>query len=143
VLSRQVTRGFWVTNDEKRLEVVIPLVEESLIVQRRTVETGRVQVHLTTETREEAVEYDLRSDRVTVERVPVGRVIYEIPEVREVDGTTIIPVVEEVLVKQLRLVEEIHLRRLVQTTRTSEPEQLRRQTATVTRTPPRPADPSN
>ena len=131
------------TNDEKRLEEVIPLVEETLVVQKRTVETGRVQVRLTTDTREEPVEYDLRSDRVTVDRVPIGRVITEVPEVSEIDGTTIIPVVEEVLVKQLRLVEEIHLRRIVQTKRVNEPEQLRRQTATVTRIPSASTDHSN
>lgn len=125
----------WQLEHEKERSEVIPLVEETLTVRKRTVETGRVQVHLATETRDELVDFDLRSDEIVVERVAVGRMITEVPAVREVDGTTIISVVEEVLVKQLRLVEEIHLRRVVQTKRASQPEQLRRQTATVTRVP--------
>ena len=129
-------RGRWVEHEEERQEEVIPLVEETLTIQKRTVETGRVQVHLATETREELAEFDLRFDTVIVERVPVGRVITEVPAVRELDGVTIIPVVEEVLVKQLRLVEEVHLRRVTQTSRASQPEQLRRQTASITRVPP-------
>lgn len=129
-------------NDEKRLEEPVPLIEETLVVQKRTVETARVQVHLATETRDEPVDYDLRSDRVTIERVPIDRLITEVPDVREVDGVTIIPVIEEVLVKQLRLVEEIHLRRAVQVSRVSAPGRLRRQTATVTRIPLQTIDPS-
>jgi stress response protein YsnF len=46
--------------------------------------------------------------------VPVGRVVDAVPPIREEDDTTIIPVVEEVLVIERRLVlkEEVHLRRV-------------------------------
>ena len=102
-----------------------------------------MQVHLTTETHTVVAETDLRSDEVTVTRVPVGRIVAEVPAVRELDGVTIIPVIEEVLVRQLMLREEIHLRRVVHVARASTPVQVRRQIATVRRVPAPPAILSN
>ena len=58
-------------------EVVIPLAEETLAVSRREVETGRVQVALTTETQTVVAREVLRGRRVEVERVPVGRTLAE------------------------------------------------------------------
>ncbi len=47
--------------------------------------------------------------------MPVGRVVDEAPAARAEGDTTIIPVVEErlVVVKQLFLVEEIHVRHVL------------------------------
>ncbi len=60
-----------------------------------------------------AVPVELRHDEVEVERVPVNRAVSELPSVRLEGSTTIIPVVEEVVVveKRLILVEELHVRR--------------------------------
>ena len=118
---------------------IIPLLEERLIVERREVETGRVRVHLTTTTEDAAVREVLREECVEVERVPVGREVATAPAVREEeDGAVlVVPVLEEVLVVERRLVlkEELRIRR-VSTSRTSEQTvPLRRQTATVERVP--------
>lgn len=118
---------------------IIPLLEERLVVGRRDVETGRVRVHLTTTTEDAAVREVLREERVEVERVPIGREVATAPAVREEeDGAVlIVPVLEEVLVVERRLVlkEELRIRR-VSTNRVSEQTvPLRRQTATVERVP--------
>jgi uncharacterized protein (TIGR02271 family) len=65
------------------------------------------------EEREERVPVTLAHDEVEVERVPKNLPLSELPSVRLEGSTTIIPVVEEVLVveKRLVLVEEIHVRR--------------------------------
>lgn len=121
---------------------IIPLREERLTVGRRVVETGRVRVHLSTTTEDAAVREVLRQDRVEVERVPVGREVAAAPAVREEeDGAVlVVPVLEEVLVVERRLVlkEELRIRR-VSSSRTSEQTvPLRRQTATVERLPAQP-----
>ena len=123
---------------------IIPLFEERLVVERREVETGRVRVHLTTTTEDAAVREVLREERVEVERVPIGREVATAPAIREEeDGAVlVVPVLEEVLVVERRLVlkEELWIRR-VSTNRTSEQTvPLRRQTATVERVPAQPDD---
>jgi len=49
-----------------------------------------------------------------VEHVPIGRMVETAPPVREEDGVTVIPVIEEVVVTETRLVlrEELHVRRI-------------------------------
>lgn len=91
-------------------EVVIPIAEERAHIDVRERVVGRVRVR--TETREEEVSLaeTLRSQRVEVDRVPVGRFVDEAPEIREEDGVTIIPVMEEVLVRRLVLREELRIR---------------------------------
>ena len=89
----------------------IPLVEERLAVAKRQVEAGRVRVHVTVEEREETITEQLMRDDLQIERVPRNERLTEIPHVRLEGNTTIVPVVEEVLVveKALMLVEEIHI----------------------------------
>ena len=89
----------------------IPLVEERLSVSKRQVENGRVRVHVTIEEHEETIAEQLMRDDLQIERVPRNQRLDEVPHVRLEGNTTIIPVVEEVLVveKALVLVEEIHI----------------------------------
>jgi len=116
-------------------EVAVPLVEERAIVGKRVIETGRVQVRTRTEQREELVEAELAREEVEVERVPIGREIDVVPAVRQEGDVTIVPVVEEVLVvqKRLVLVEEVHLRRTRRSETVSHPVTLATQRAEVVR----------
>ena len=121
-----------------RTEEVIPLVEEEVRLSKRTVETGRVRVFLTTETVEETLRETLRSRRAEIERVPVGREVKEVPATRQEGDVIIVPVVEEVLVtvKRLVLKEEIHLRLVDSQESVGLPAQRRVQRATVERLAP-------
>ncbi len=94
---------------------VIPLLAETFEVSKRSVTTGRVRVSTHTETRQEAAEVELDRTAVDVVRVPVGRIVDEVPKVRNEGSTTIVPVVEErlVVVKQIFLKEELHIRHAV------------------------------
>jgi uncharacterized protein (TIGR02271 family) len=89
----------------------IPLVEERLLVTKRQVESGRVRVRVTVEEQEQTVTEQLLRDELQIERVPRNIRVTEVPHVRLEGNTTIIPVVEEVVVveKALVLVEEIHI----------------------------------
>jgi uncharacterized protein (TIGR02271 family) len=95
-------------------EVVIPVLEEGFQVQTRTQETGRVEIHKTVQERSEIVDQPLRAEEVEIERVAINRIVEQPAPVRYEGDTTIIPLLEEVLVieKRLLLREEVHIRKL-------------------------------
>lgn len=94
-------------------EVAIPLVEERLTSGKRIVEGRTVTVTTRPVSETQTISEPVTRDTVTVERVPVGKVIEAVPDIREEGDLTIIPVVEEriTITKELVLAEEIHLRR--------------------------------
>ena len=105
---------------------------------KRAVETGRVRVSTRTETVDEVLRETLHTDMVGVTRVPIDRVIAEgevPPTTRMENGVTIIPVLEEVLVVEKRLVlkEEVHIRQTTSGEAVEVPVTLRRQHAVVER----------
>ncbi len=114
----------------------LPLHAETLDVVRRVRRTA-VRATRTTRLREVVVEEDLAHETVCVRRVPVGRVVAAAPPVREEGDLVIVPVVEERLVveRRLVLVEEVHLRRTRGTRLHVETVQLREQDVAVTRVP--------
>ncbi len=94
-------------------EVVVPVVREDVVVDKAVIETERVRVKKSVRTREENVSTSAAREIVDVERVAVNRVVDAPPRVRVEGDTTIIPVLEEVLVVEKRLVlrEEVHVRK--------------------------------
>jgi len=117
---------------------VIPLVEEQLSIEKRQVVTGKVRVHTETEVVEEIVRLDLARDDVEVTRVRLDRVVESAPPIRTDGDVTVIPVLEERLVveKRLVLVEEIHVARRTTSTETNLPVTRRKQHAVIDRLPP-------
>ena len=85
-------------------QVAIPLYGEDVSIGKKQVATGQVKVSTVTHSREELIEQLLQSERVQVDRVPVGQIVDNAPEVRTEGDTTIIPVVEETVVLQRKLV---------------------------------------
>jgi uncharacterized protein (TIGR02271 family) len=122
---------------------VLQLFAEEAQVSRQTVESGRVRVATITHTRDHLVDEMLARTNVEVERIPVGRLIDAIPPVAGDADHTIIPIVEETVVVERKLVlkEEVHIRLKRTTERYQETVQLRHQTAEVSRIPTQnPAD---
>ncbi len=113
----------------------LELVEETLQVAKREVVAGTVRVSTRTESFEEVAEVSLDRNIVDVTRVAVGKIVDHAPAVRTEGDTTIVPVMEErfVVVKQLYLLEELHIRHRVETEVSHVPVTLRRQTAVVER----------
>lgn len=116
----------------------LSLIEEQLVIDKRAVRDGSVRVSTKTEFVTEAAEARLDSENVEVTRVAIGREVSEAPAVRTDGDVTIVPVMEEVLVveKRLMLVEEIHIRRVATTEDVSIPVELRKQRATIERDDP-------
>jgi uncharacterized protein (TIGR02271 family) len=116
-------------------EARIPVYEEELSVAKRVVERGRVQVSRTTRSYQQAVDELLNHEEVEVEHVAVGQPIDTMPSVRQEGDVTIVPVVEEVLKIERRLVlkEEVHIRRVQRTERYQNTVTLRKQEVVVSR----------
>ena len=116
----------------------LELKAETLVVTKRTVTGATVRVSTVTREVEQAVDERLDHEVVDVERVPIGRIVEAVPEIREEDGVTIVPVVEEVVVIERRLVlkEEVRITRRRVQSRHVETASLRMQEAVVTRISP-------
>ena len=97
-----------ITDPQDRAAERLEVVEERLLLGKRE-EERVVRIHQRPTERTERVSVPLEVQQVELERVPVGRFVDEIPPVREEDGVTIIPVVEEVVTTRLRLVEEVRV----------------------------------
>jgi uncharacterized protein (TIGR02271 family) len=117
-------------------EPTILLHAEDFAVARRSVAGDTVRVETTTRTRDHHIDEPLSHARVQVERVPIGRTVAAIPPVREEGDTTILPVVEEVIVVERRLIlkEEVHIRPVQVAERHTEIVTTREQTAEICRT---------
>ncbi len=121
--------------DHEPETLTLALLAEQLAVTRRRVEHGVVRVTAVTREHEQLVDEALTQERIEVERVPVGRTVDAVPPIREEGDTTVMPVVEEVVVVERRLVlkEEVRIRRVRSTERHRETVVLRTQEAVITR----------
>ena len=92
----------------------VPLLEERASIEKRTVTTGKVRVVTHTETFEELARAVLEGEEADVVTVELDQMVSgTAPRIRTEDGVTIIPVLEEVLVVEKRLVlkREIRIRK--------------------------------
>ncbi len=113
----------------------IQLAEERLNVDVQKVETGRVRVKTSVDTREVWVRGELERQAVQVERVAIDRMVEQPPQIRQDGDMLIVPVVEEVIVveKRFLLKEELHIRTIRSTQSVEEPVTLRTLRADVER----------
>lgn len=118
-------------------EVVVPVYTEEVEITRRKVATASVKVATVTHARQRVIEEELAQERLEIERVPVGRYVDTVPPVQQHGDLTILPVIEEVVVveRKLLLREEVHIRRVRTTEHHVETVQLREQTVVITRVP--------
>lgn len=120
------------SNSEQR---VIPVIEEHLHVGTKTVETGRVHISKKVLTENYDAELLVLKEEVIVEKKPINQYIDgDAPGIRLDGDTTIIPVIKEVIVKRLLLVEELHITKRRTESIVPVHEQLRKEEVTVTRT---------
>ena len=128
------------TEDDKTGETVMPLLAEEIAVSKQVVETGRVQVARVTHEREQLIDELLAHETVEIDRIPIGRQVEAMPAIRDEGDIVVIPIVEEVLVVERRLLlkEEVRVRRVRSTERHQESVTLRYHEAVVTRLPVEP-----
>ena len=107
--DRKTTEAFSTNLQE---EHAIPVIEEQLRVEKKEVET-KVYISKQIQEEEATVEVPLQHDKVNVERIAVNQYVEERPNVRYEGDKIIIPVVQEEIVveKKILLVEEVHINR--------------------------------
>ena len=92
--------------------LVVPIIEEFAVVHREMVESGKVRLSKTVHEHEEALNLTLQHEEVQVERIPLNQFVADnspAPAVRYEGDTLVVPVVREVMVKRLLLVEELRV----------------------------------
>ena len=119
--------------------LVVPVVAEELTVEKRQVTRGTVRIHTRVETREEVVDEPLLHEEIAVERVPVNALVEgEAPIPHYENEVFVIPILEEVLVVQKRLLLKEEVRVTRRSTTMSKPQQvtLRREVVEIERIAP-------
>ena len=116
----------------------LQILQEKLEIRKRKNVTGIVRLEKTVRVSEEYVDEDLESDKVSVERVTIGRYLDKAVATRQEGDTTIIPVMEEIMIisKQLVLKEEIRITRSRQQSHYYELVPLRTEEVRLTRLDP-------
>jgi uncharacterized protein (TIGR02271 family) len=111
----------------------IPIVHEEVQVEKEIRETNRVAVRVEPFLEREVIDLPLLQHDVEIERVPQNRPVDAVSPPREEGGTLVVPVYEEVLVVEKRLVlrEEIRIRRRASERREKREVELRKERAQV------------
>jgi uncharacterized protein (TIGR02271 family) len=115
---------------------IVPLIEEQVKVEKRWATTGKVRVVAHTETVEELARAVLYGEAVEVQTVALDQTVSgAAPVIRTEAGVTIIPVLEEVLVVEKRLVlrREIRIHKRSTSEVVEVPVRLRKQQVKVER----------
>jgi len=117
--------------------IVIPVIEETMTVEKRLV-TRPVRIVKSVEERQVTVDETFAEEDIEVERVQVDREVDGPVSIRYEGDTIVIPLLEEVVVveKRLRLREEVRIRRRHTTRALTEPVTLRREEVRVERGEP-------
>ena len=117
-------------------DLVIPVVAEEILIGTEQVTRGVVRVHKHVVTEEKTVDAAVSAEEIVVERLPINELVEgDAPQVREENGIVIIPVLEEVLVveKRLLLREEVRLSKRVTSSNAPQTVTLRHEVVDIER----------
>lgn len=112
---------------------LIPLAEEEVVLVKREKSTGGVRVRTEVREREEVLDEPLSSEEVEVERFKLDRWVEGPVPVRQDGETTVVTLVEEVLVveKRMRATEEVRITKRRAVRHAAQTVTLRREEAVV------------
>ncbi len=115
--------------------LTIPIVEERLEVEKRSVVTGKVLLEKNLQEYRETLDVPLASRTFDVERIVLNQPVETAPAVRQEGNTTIYPLVEEQLVLTTKLIlkEEVRVTQRDIERRDDRTVTLRRETISITR----------
>lgn len=117
---------------------VILVVEEALTVAKRIIDRGGIRVTKLVHEHEEIVDELLQHQHVTVERVLMNQPVDQAPSIKQEGNTLIIPIIEEILVVEKRLIlkEEVRVTTQLVGQRHPQATTVRREEAVIERIKP-------
>jgi uncharacterized protein (TIGR02271 family) len=115
----------------------VPVLEETLRVEKTARESDRLWIKTSVAERTEYVDLELLTGEAVIERVQVNRIVDTAPAIREEGDIIIVPLLEEIIVVEKKLVlrEEIHIRRHETVKHVREPIRLRSEQVSLERPP--------
>jgi len=92
-------------------QFIVPVMQEELDVETRRVESGRIRVNKRVETTESVIDEPLLVQSYDIQRTAVNRIVEDVPTPRYDGDTLVLPILEEVLVVEKRLIlrEEVRI----------------------------------
>lgn len=96
---------------DKDGQIVVPLIAEEIKISKKTVQTGGVRVRKIVREDVQRIDEPIVREHLDVERVEINQFVETAPAIRYEGDVMIVPVLEEVVVTQKRLMlrEEIRL----------------------------------
>jgi uncharacterized protein (TIGR02271 family) len=91
--------------------IIIPVIQEQVIIEKEVVETGKVKVSKTVSEETASLNIPLIQESYDVQRRPVKEVLDTPPGIRYEGETIVVPVMREILIveKKYELIEEVRL----------------------------------
>lgn len=122
-------------NEKDNTPMSFNVMEEHAQVHKKIVENSRVRITKKVHEEEATIDTSARSETVKIERIPIEKYVDAAPEIRYEGSTMIVPVVQEVVVvqKRLLLVEEVHITKKINSMPDQEIMPLRREEIIVER----------
>lgn len=116
---------------------VLSVVQERPVIHKRLRPVSHVRIQVTPQEEHRVLDVPLTEQQVSIERVQTERFVDQAPPIRQKADVTIIPILEEVMVVEKRLMvrEELHVRRMEKRVHHQKSVTLRREQATITRQP--------
>ena len=110
------------------------VVKEQLHTNKEIIETGKIDVFKKVFEDQFTQDVSVIADNIVIERRPMGNYIDDVlPVIRYEGNTTIIPVLKEVIIKRVLLVEEVYITKQVHESTVTVNESTRREEVIVER----------
>ena len=114
--------------------VVLPIIKEEVIVDKQVVENGKVLITKKVFEEDFNTIMPVYREEVLIERIQMNSFIDGVPPTTRVEGEkTIIPILKEVYVKRILLVEELHITKNKTINNININEMIKREEVTVER----------
>jgi uncharacterized protein (TIGR02271 family) len=96
----------FVTNEKH----VIPVIQEQLHITKQVIESGTISISKKIIEENYDAELSVYHEDLVVERIAKNEYIEgDLPKIRTDGDTTIIPVIKEIIIKRIMLIEELHI----------------------------------
>ncbi len=116
-------------------DLKIPVIEEQIKIEKSIIETGKIQISKHITEHDELINIPLLHEEHVIEHININVFVDDLPVTRYEGDTMIIPVLKEVVVKRILLVEEIRITKKTVQTNEQQSVTLKAQEVTISRVP--------